>query len=70
MELHDMMARWDDQEDEENDRFPKCNHNKQSIGNGTSTRASGTTQEYPKAQAKPRSHSCRAESMWQEVGEQ
>jgi hypothetical protein len=28
-----MMARWADQEDEENDRFPKRNHNKQ--GNGT-----------------------------------
>jgi hypothetical protein len=29
-----MMARWDDQEDKENDRFPKRNHNKQSNGNG------------------------------------
>jgi hypothetical protein len=28
-----MMARWVDQEDEENDRFPKCNHDKQSNGN-------------------------------------
>jgi hypothetical protein len=26
MELCDMMEQWADQEDEENDRFPKCNH--------------------------------------------
>jgi hypothetical protein len=29
-----MMARWVDQEDEENDRFPKSNHDKQGNGNG------------------------------------
>jgi hypothetical protein len=29
MELCDMMARWADQEDEENDRFPKRNNDKQ-----------------------------------------
>jgi hypothetical protein len=34
MELLDMMARWADQEDKENDRFPKCNHDKQGNGNG------------------------------------
>jgi hypothetical protein len=34
MELHDMMARWADQEDEENDRFPKRNSDKQGNGNG------------------------------------
>jgi hypothetical protein len=34
VELHDMMARWADQEDEENNRFPKLNHNKQGNGNG------------------------------------
>jgi hypothetical protein len=34
MELHDMMARWADQEDEENDRFPKHNHDMQSNGIG------------------------------------
>jgi hypothetical protein len=34
MELCVMMAWWADQEDEENDRFPKCNHDKQSNGNG------------------------------------
>jgi hypothetical protein len=28
MELRDMMARWADQEDEENDRFPKRNSDK------------------------------------------
>jgi hypothetical protein len=33
VELRDMMARWADQEDEENDRFPKRNHDKQSNGN-------------------------------------
>ncbi|RLM58106.1 retrotransposon protein, putative, Ty3-gypsy sub-class [Panicum miliaceum] len=33
-ELRDMMARWADQEDEENNRFPKRNHDKQSNGNG------------------------------------
>jgi hypothetical protein len=34
IELRDMMARWADQEDEENDRFPKHNHDKQSNGSG------------------------------------
>jgi hypothetical protein len=34
VELRDMMARWVDQEDEENDRFPKRNNDKQSNGNG------------------------------------
>jgi hypothetical protein len=29
-----MMAQWADQEDEENNRFPKCNHDKQGNGNG------------------------------------
>jgi hypothetical protein len=33
VELHDMMAWWDDQEDEENDRFPKRNSDKQGNGN-------------------------------------
>jgi hypothetical protein len=33
VELRGMMARWADQEDEENDRFPKCNHDKQGNGN-------------------------------------
>jgi hypothetical protein len=33
VELHDMMARRADQEDEENNRFPKRNHDKQSNGN-------------------------------------
>jgi hypothetical protein len=33
MELRDMMARWADQEDEENDRFPKRNSDKQGNGN-------------------------------------
>jgi hypothetical protein len=33
VELRDMMAWWADQEDEENDRFPKRKHDKQ--GNGT-----------------------------------
>jgi hypothetical protein len=28
-----MMARWADQEDEENDRFPKRNNDKQDNGN-------------------------------------
>jgi hypothetical protein len=30
----DMMARWADQEDEENDCFPKCNNDKEGNGNG------------------------------------
>jgi hypothetical protein len=34
VELRDMMAWWADHEDEENDRFPKCNHDNQSNGNG------------------------------------
>jgi hypothetical protein len=34
VELCDMMARWTNQEDEENDHFPKRNHDKQSNGNG------------------------------------
>jgi hypothetical protein len=34
MELRDMMAWWADQEDKENDRFPKHNHDKQTSGNG------------------------------------
>jgi hypothetical protein len=33
MELRDMMAQWADQEDEENDRFPKRNSDKQGNGN-------------------------------------
>jgi hypothetical protein len=33
VELRNMMAQWADQEDEENDRFPKRNHDKQSNGN-------------------------------------
>jgi hypothetical protein len=34
VELCDMMAWWADQEDEENDRFPKRNSDKQGNGNG------------------------------------
>jgi hypothetical protein len=34
VELWDMMAQWADQEDEENDRFPKRNHDKQSNVSG------------------------------------
>jgi hypothetical protein len=33
VELRDMMAWWADQEDKENDRFPKRNHDKQDNGN-------------------------------------
>jgi hypothetical protein len=33
VELRDMMTRWADQEDEENDYFPKHNHDKQGNGN-------------------------------------
>jgi hypothetical protein len=33
MELRDMIARWADQEDEENDRFPKRKSDKQGNGN-------------------------------------
>jgi hypothetical protein len=33
VELCDMMAQWADQEDEENDRFPKRNNDKQGNGN-------------------------------------
>jgi hypothetical protein len=33
VELHDMMARWADQEDEENGRFPKRNSDKQGNDN-------------------------------------
>jgi hypothetical protein len=33
VELHAMMARWVDQEDEENDLLPKRNHDKQGSGN-------------------------------------
>jgi hypothetical protein len=34
VELRDMKARWANQEDEENNRFPKRNHNKQGNCNG------------------------------------
>jgi hypothetical protein len=34
VELRDMMARWADQEDEENNCFPMRNHDKQGSGNG------------------------------------
>jgi hypothetical protein len=34
VELRDMMAWWADQEDEENNRFPKRNHDKQGNANG------------------------------------
>jgi hypothetical protein len=30
---HDLMARWADKEDEENDHFPKCNNEKQGNNN-------------------------------------
>jgi hypothetical protein len=33
VELCNMMARWADQKDEENDRFPKHNNDKQGNGN-------------------------------------
>jgi hypothetical protein len=33
VELRDMMTRWADQEDEENDHFPKCIHDKQGNSN-------------------------------------
>jgi hypothetical protein len=33
VELCDMMEQWANQEDEENDRFPKRNHDKQANGN-------------------------------------
>jgi hypothetical protein len=33
VKLRDMMARWADQEDEENDHFPKRNNDKQGNGN-------------------------------------
>jgi hypothetical protein len=33
VELHDMMVLWADQEDEQNDCFPKCNRDKQGNGN-------------------------------------
>jgi hypothetical protein len=33
VKLRDMMARWADQDDKENDRFPKRNHDKQGNGN-------------------------------------
>jgi hypothetical protein len=36
VELHDMMARWADQEDKENDCFPKRNNDKQGNGNNHS----------------------------------
>jgi hypothetical protein len=39
IELRNMMARWADQEDEENDRFPKRNHDKQSNGNSHSDKS-------------------------------
>jgi hypothetical protein len=49
-ELRDMMARWADQEDEENDRFPKRNHDKQGNGNGHFNKSqrnhSGNTQKH------------------------
>jgi hypothetical protein len=34
VELRDMMVRWADQENEENDSFPKRNHDKHGNGNG------------------------------------
>jgi hypothetical protein len=34
VELRNMMARWANQEDKGNDRFPKHNHDKQGNGNG------------------------------------
>jgi hypothetical protein len=49
MELRDMMARWADQEDEENDRFPKRNSDKQGNGNSHFDKGRGTTRETPKS---------------------
>jgi hypothetical protein len=47
VELRDMMAQWADQEDEENDRFPK--RTSRATVTTTSTRASGTTRGIPKS---------------------
>jgi hypothetical protein len=33
VELRDMMVWWADQEEKENNRFPKCNNNKQGNSN-------------------------------------
>jgi hypothetical protein len=49
VELHDMMARWADQEDVENDRFPKATTTDRAMATTTSTRASGTTRGTPKS---------------------
>jgi hypothetical protein len=49
MELRDMMVWWANQEDEENDRFPKRNHDKQANGTATLTKASGTTWGTPES---------------------
>jgi hypothetical protein len=45
VELHDMMQRWADQEDEENKRFPKHNNDKHNNGN----RSDKSQQNYSKS---------------------
>jgi hypothetical protein len=54
VELRDMMARWADQEDEENASFPKRNHDKQGNGNSHFDK-SQPLEDHLKAQARPRS---------------
>jgi hypothetical protein len=49
IELRNMMARWADQEDEENDRFPKRNHDNKAMATTTLTKASGTTRGTPES---------------------
>jgi hypothetical protein len=58
VELRDMMARWADQEDEENDCFPKRNSDKQGNGNSHFDKTAEPLGEPLKAQARPRSRDC------------
>jgi hypothetical protein len=47
VELRDMMAWWADQEDEENDRFPKRNNDKQGNGNNHFDKGQGNHSRNP-----------------------
>jgi hypothetical protein len=64
VELRDMMAQWADQENEENDRFPKRNNDKQVRQRPLQQGPAEPLGEPPKAQARPRSHGCQVQSAW------
>jgi hypothetical protein len=54
VELRDMMAWWADKEDSENDRFPKCNRDKQGNNNSHFDKQGKLDQEVAAVERNPR----------------